>query len=101
MEFIINSNTIIGLAGLLTALGIIIGVVKKFNMTIEKYDSYDKEIKEVKDEIQALKDEQCMQTYVLEAVLDGLHQLGCNGKTSEASEKLSKFINQKAHNQKP
>lgn len=100
MEIVLNSNTLIGIAGVLTALGVIIGVVRKFNQQIEKWNDYDKSIADVKDEIASLKEEQCMQTYVLEAVLDGLHQLGTNGKTTEASEKLSKFINKKAHDQK-
>lgn len=108
MEFVINSNTIIGLAGLITALGIIIGVIKKFNMTIEKYESYDSEIKNIKTdikdlksdfsaEIKAIKAEQQMQTTVLEAVLEGLHQLGCNGPTTKAHDELKEFINKRAH----
>lgn len=77
---------------------------------VQKWDDYDRQIAEVKTtiqenqsdttaKIQQIQAEQCMQTYVLEAVLDGLHQLNCNGKVTEASEALHKHINKQAHGQ--
>ena len=51
------------------------------------------------DDIKAIKREQTMTIYALQACLDGLEQLGANHKVPEAKEKLSKYINQQAHDQ--
>ena len=100
----IDTSLFIGIAGVITALGVIIGAFVKAHNQVLKWDSYDRKIDDVNERIDDVNErmdkfakEQCMQTYVLEAVLDGLHQLGCNGKTTEASEKLAKFINKQAH----
>ena len=108
MEIVINTNTIIGIAGLITALGVIIGLLWSVFEQKHKYDEYDKRIKDINEKIaelqtdnmakmQSVMSEQCMQTYVLQAVLEGLHQLHCNGPVTEAREKLSKYINKQAH----
>lgn len=92
MTVTITPDIIVKFVEVCGAIGAIVVFIIRSYKAMSKWDSYD-------EKIQALEEEQCMQTYVLEAVLDGLHQLGCNGKTTEASEKLHKFINQKAHNQ--
>lgn len=108
MEIVLNTNTLIGIAGLITALGVIIGSMWKAFDQKKKYDEYDSRIKEVNKKIeemqtenmakmQSVMAEQCMQTYVLQAVLEGLHQLHCNGPVTEARDKLSKYINKQAH----
>lgn len=94
------AEIVLSVAAVLGALGVIIGAFMKIHTLLTKFESVEKHNKEVDIKLKDMEAEQCMQTYVLEAVLDGLHQLGCNGKTTEASEKLSKFINKKAHNQK-
>lgn len=99
MELTISLDTLETVAKIITSLAVICGVVTALVKQFKKWQDYDKRISNIDGEIAKLKEEQCMQTYVLQAVLDGLHQLGCNGKTTEASEKLSKFINQKAHEQ--
>ena len=38
-------------------------------------------------------------SYALQACLDGLEQLGANHNVPEAKDKLSKYINQQAHDQ--
>lgn len=86
----IDSHTLITLAELLGALSVIIGVIKVAVNFIDRQKAQDVDIKEIKEE-------QTMTTYVLLAVLDGLKQQGCNGEVSIAHDKLSKFINQKAH----
>lgn len=58
----------------------------------QKWDEYDKQIKEVKAE-------QCLLTYCMMATLDGLHQLGANGKVTEARDMLDKHLNKQAHGQ--
>lgn len=65
----------------------------------QKWDSYDSRIDDVDNKLQEINSEQCMLTYCMMATLDGLHQLGANGKVTEAREKLDKFINKQAHGQ--
>lgn len=65
----------------------------------QKWDSADEKDSEFNARIQQIQAEQCMLTYCMMATLDGLHQLGCNGKVTEARSKLDKFINEQAHNQ--
>ena len=79
MGDIINANMIISCASLITALGIIFGCIKAYFKQTDKWNGYDEQIKGIEDQIQGLRDEQLMQTHVLWATLDGLHQLGCNG----------------------
>lgn len=94
-----TAETLITFAGLITAVGVIMGSFWKIHQILTKFEKVQEHNDEVDKKLKDMEAEQCMQTYVLEAVLDGLHQLGCNGKTTEASEELSKFINKKAHNQ--
>lgn len=99
MEFVINANTIIGFAGLITAIGVVIGVIRNYFKQVDKWNSYDKQICDVSQEIQGLRTEQYVQTKVLLATLDGLHQLGCNGKVTEATNELNEYLNKQSHNQ--
>lgn len=107
-EFTVNANTIIGFVGLLTAVGVLFGLIKNYVHQIDKWNGYDKQIEEVKnsvdtktsetnDKIKDLKQEQKMQTKVLLAVLDGLHQQGCNGKVTQATKELTDYLNEKSH----
>ena len=89
-EVTLNADTLIKIAAIIAALVAIIGYFSKLYSTYEKWQKYDQEIKEIREE-------QCMQTYVLSSVLDGLHQLGTNGSTTEAAVALEKFINKRAH----
>lgn len=93
----IDIDKIITIAGLLTAIGVIGGVALKLHKILNRFEKTEERVSTVENTLKQVEEEQCMQTYVLEAVLDGLHQLGCNGKTTEASEKLNKFINKRAH----
>ena len=105
----ITPNLIIGISGFVVAVGVLIGTVKSYYKQIEKWNGYDSQIKElndkvveknneVKEQIKTLKSEQYMQTRVLLAVLDGLHQQGCNGKVTGAIEELTDFLNKNSHN---
>lgn len=101
MEFVVNANTVIGLAGLIAALSALIGIYNKGYNQVQKWDAYDKKIEEVKNEVKTetkkLQDEQYMQTKVLLAVLDGLQQQGCNGNVTKAHNDLTQFLNERAH----
>lgn len=68
----------------------IVEVVNNKHDQIQKWEEYDKQIKDIKHE-------QCLITYCMMATLDGLHQLGANGQVTEAKGKLEKHINQQAH----
>jgi len=75
---------------------VILEIVDKINAKhdqVQKWDEYDKQIKDVIDE-------QCMLTYCMLATLDGLKQLGANGRVTEARDKLDKYINESAHRNK-
>ena len=72
------------------------------------YERYDKKLSEMEQTInenhadtsakfQQIGTEMLVLTECMAAVLDGLHQQGCNGKVSEASEKLAKYMMERAH----
>lgn len=86
----INADTIISASAALVALITILGALFAVYRWYLKQNKQDTDIAEIRSEL-------CMHTYVLLAVLDGLKQKGCNGKVTEAQEKLSKHINQQAH----
>jgi len=64
-------------------------------------ESNDKKLEEMQTNIdgklQQISAELCMLSYCTLANLDGLKQQGCNGKVTEAREKLEKHLNQQAH----
>lgn len=109
-QIVLEINTVVAIAKLITSFGVIAALLWNIFRQYQKWESYDKKITdtnkriddlqtEVGAKMQQIQAEQCMQTYVLQAVLDGLHQLNCNGEVTKASEKLNKYINKKAHSQ--
>ena len=86
----IDGNTIIHAAAILTALGVIGGVV----VAIVKMILRDKHQTEV---IKAMQDEQTLICYGLRGALAGLIEQGCNGPCKDALSKLDKHLNKKAH----
>lgn len=81
---------IITIASLITALGVILGVVFKVHKWYLKQKQLEKEIKQIKEEDTLI-------CYALSACLDGLQQLGCNHTVPDAKDKLDKYLNQQAH----
>ena len=84
--------------GIITAgavIAAIIAIVKYYNKV---YDLV-KHQKEQDNNIKTIKREQTLMVYSMQACLDGLMQLGANHSVPEAKEKLSKYINQQAHDQ--
>lgn len=92
MEFVINSNTVISLATLITALGAILGIVRWGVKYIDHDSEQDKELK-------AIRKEQTILCYGMSACLKGLMEQGCDGPVKEASEMLEKHLNKAAHNE--
>lgn len=90
MGITINADTIITAAAIITALGVIFGVV------FAVYRWYLKQEKQDKD-IARIKEEDTLIVFALSACLDGLQQLGANHTVPIAKDKLDKYINQQAH----
>ena len=88
----IDANTIITAATLSGAVTAIAGVA--FNV----YRWYLKQNKQ-DEEIEKMKNEQCLLTYGILACLKGLSEQGCNGPVTEAINKIEKHINKQAHDQ--
>lgn len=100
----IDADTIIKTASVLGALGAIFAIVIAVIKWFQKQEKQSVDIEDLRkkesEDIQSLKEEQCLMSFAMFACLDGLKQLNCNGKVTEAHEKLEKHLNQKAHDQK-
>lgn len=81
---------IITIASIITALGVI------FGMIIAVYRWYLKQEKQDKD-IKSIKEEQTLLTYGVLACLKGLKEQGCDGPVTTAINQIEKHINKKAH----
>lgn len=86
----VSADTIITIAAVIGALGVIFGVV------FAVYRWYLKQEKQDKD-IAHIKEEDTLIVFALSACLDGLQQLGANHIVPIAKDKLDKYINQRAH----
>lgn len=86
----VSADTIITIAAVIGALGVIFGVV------FAVYRWYLKQEKQDKD-IAHIKEEDALIVFALSACLDGLQQLGANHTVPIAKDKLDKYINQRAH----
>lgn len=86
----ISADTLITIAAVIGALGVIFGVV------FAVYRWYLKQEKQDKD-IAHIKEEDTLIVFALSACLDGLQQLGANHTVPIAKDKLDKYINQRAH----
>ncbi len=87
----IDGDTIIHAAAIITALGVIGGVVVAVVKTILR-DKHQSEI------IKAIQEEQKVICYGLRGALQGLIEQGCNGPCKEALIMLDKHLNKEAHN---
>lgn len=72
---------------------VIVEIISKINEKhdqVQKWEEYDRQIKDIKKE-------QCLLSFCMLATLDGLKQLGADGRVTEARDKLDKHLNQTAH----
>lgn len=84
------SNHIITIASVITALGVILGVVlavHKWYLKNEKQDS----------DIRAIKEEQTILTKGVLACLKGLKEQGCDGPVTTAISDIEEHLNKQAH----
>lgn len=97
----ISVNTIITAAGLVTAIGVLMGVIFKVHKWYLKQNAQSDEIEGLKaqhkEDIKHLKTENTLICFALSACLDGLQQLGANHTVPIAKDKLDKYLNQQAH----
>lgn len=72
--------------------------MSQFNKQLEDIKDQQNEIRtDFEAKVQELKAEQLIIVECLRAVLDGLHQQGCNGKVSEAINTLDDYLVERAH----
>lgn len=99
----VDADTIIKLAAVIGALTAIFAFVYKGVKWVQVQNQQTVDIRALRqqqeEDIQDLKDEQCLISWAMLACLDGLKQLNCNGPVTEAHNKLEKHLNQKAHDQ--
>lgn len=72
--------------------------MEQFNKKLTEISQRQDEISiDFEAKVQELKAEQLIIVECLRAVLDGLHQQGCNGKVSEAINTLDDYLIERAH----
>lgn len=86
----VSADTISTIAAVITALGVIFGVIFAIYKWYLKQEKQDKDIAHIKEEDTLI-------VFALSACLDGLQQLGANHTVPIAKDKLDKYINQQAH----
>ena len=78
---------------------VIIAAYKLYDKLLDRVDRLEEKAVSLEAEIRRVKKEDAIVIYALRACLDGLHQQGCNGRVTEAIDKIDKHINQAAHKQ--
>ena len=81
---------IITIASVITALGVIFGMIFAVYRWYLKQEKQDKDIK-------AIKEEQTLLTYGVLACLKVLKEQGCDGPVTSAINQIEKHINKQAH----
>lgn len=84
------TQTIIAIASVLTALGVIASAVFGCYRWYLKQNKQD-------DDIKKIKEEQTLLTYGVLACLKGLKEQGCDGPVTKAIHDIEKHINKEAH----
>jgi hypothetical protein len=87
---VITWQGIILAASVLSAIGLMLGIILKIHKWYLVQENQN-------SEINRMKEENALICYALSACLDGLGQLGANHTVPIAKEKLDKYLNQQAH----
>ena len=70
-----------------------IDIVKRYDERLDEIEErIDENHTDTEAKIQEVRSEILLLTECMRAVLDGLHQLDCNGKVTEASNKLDSYL---------
>ena len=83
-------ETIITVASVITAIGVIFGVIYAIYKWYLKQEKQDKDIK-------IIKEEQFLLTQGVLACLKGLQEQGCDGPVTIAIKQIENHINKQAH----
>lgn len=86
----ITTETTITIAAVITALGVIFGVIFAVYRWYLKQNKQDDDIKEIKTE-------QSILTQGVLACLKGLKEQGCDGPVTEAINQIETHLNKQAH----
>ncbi len=78
-------------------LGVILGGYKLYDKLLDRIDALERRVAELEKAKRDINEENALVIYALRACLDGLHQQGCNGKVTDAMERIDKHINKAAH----
>lgn len=89
----IDSGTIIDFAALITALGVIGGVL------VNIYSQYTKQ-KKIEADIKEIKEELCILTHGILNCLKIMKDKGYNGAVTDFNKEIEKHLNKKAHDMK-
>ena len=90
MDFDALLNAIVKISSILSALGVIVGLLFCCFQFILQQQKQDKEIA-------VIRKEQTLVCYGVMACLKGLKEQGCDGPVTEALQKMEKHLNQAAH----
>lgn len=97
----IGWQTIITAGAVVSALGLLLGIILKIHKWYLNQDEQTKQIEALRkhheDDVHRLKEENRLVCYALSACLDGLQQLGANHTVPKAKAELDKYLNQQAH----
>lgn len=97
----ISVQGIITASALLAAILALAGYIFRARDWFKKQDAQDSKIealaKHHEDDMHESREERQLIVYALFGCLNGLQQLGCNSKVTEAAAKVEKYVNQKAH----
>ena len=86
----ISGEVITTVAGVITAIGVIFGVIFAVYRWYLKQEKQDKDIK-------AIKEEQTVLTQGVLACLKGLQEQGCDGPVTLAIKHIENHLNKQAH----
>jgi len=92
-------DKIVEVAAAISAIGVILGAFAAVFRLIEKNKQEVERNKRQDSDIAKMKKEQTLLVYALRGCLDGLHQLGCNGRVTDSINRIDKYLNQAAHGQ--
>lgn len=90
MEFVVNSNTILFIAAIITAIGGIYSSIRRGVKFIDHNTEQDKKLK-------SIQETQTILLYGVSACLKGMKEQGCDGPVDEALKRLEKYLIETAH----
>ena len=101
MQITLSGQEIISAAAVVTALGVLIGILVKVVRWMDRQKQQDTDINELRNkhnsDMDSMKQEQTLLVYGILACLKGLKEQGCNGPVTEAINKIEKHLNENAH----